>query len=1114
MNPKSPIAAKGVLDLRYVCDTSNNMDESNEQLCLFPTVDLSGEWEFYPNEFFGSTPLTDKNPFPEHYVAPQGGNIEFSRREPFYITVPSAWNDFDFGGKTMGAKGYGTYRLKIFLPNSHFDPEGGKGVSLLQENQKSNLPTLGIKIPTIGSAYQLWVNGKRSAFVGKVSELEESATPGFIPEIILLEPKYIKTQSNGMQVIDLVIQVSNYHIGFGGGLWHALKIGSYSNLSNMNQLTMIFDFFLFGAILIMGLHHFGLYLFRKKDHSTYWFGLFCLLVSTRILLDSGGQCYLERIIPNSFKAVRFLEYLDAILVTPVFVSFLYHVFPDEFLAYVRKGIALVAFSFVFLIILLPTFYYTKTRMLVQIFTLISASFTIYVLIRAILSKKQGAKIFLGGYLFAFTIGVHDVLLSQYLIDSIPLSALGLFGFIFSQATVNSIQFSRAYASAENFGEELKAKSDELELLNKNLENKIAERTLDLAEAKSEVESLNRFTYLINSLSDLDAIFTEMSKYIYRKYGIVATWLLLPDKNLENLNAYKVYSYKRLPEEKYQYLMNKKVPLSEEGGMLYVTYKRKKTFYLSRIPKLKSNFDREISEIFNVESFLYVPLLSKNETIGIFCFSNLDFEMKLSRKETKSISNLCSQVAGVVETAYLFEQVQEEKEKALVAQIETETQKRETENLNKLIKSLNEALDLKIIMEKVHHYVRKNFGIDFYALYNVNSEKTHIQILDVLFPDFVSEDTANIIRNLQIPIKNVKGAHAFPFKAKKPLYISEIKSTGSTEEELYIMEKCKIQSFILIPLILKNESIAIIDFFKFSEKLALTKEDIVRLSILGEQLAGIIHGSNLFKEVQEEKKNAEEARRQADIDKGIAILAQNEAEDERMKSEKLLLNIFPKDVAMELKEKGFADPALFENVSVMFTDFKGFTKIAETLTPEELVKDLDTCFSQFDIITERYNLEKLKTIGDSYMCAGGIPKQNKTHAIDCVLAALEILDFMKILKKINEERGFSFWEVRLGIHSGPLVAGVIGKKKFAYDVWGDTVNTASRMESSGTPGKINISGTTYELVKEFFDCEYRGEVPAKNKGMIQMYYVNRLKPEYSTDENGRIPNDRFWEVYGI
>ncbi|HMZ67519.1 MAG TPA: adenylate/guanylate cyclase domain-containing protein, partial [Leptospiraceae bacterium] len=757
---------------------------------------------------------------------------------------------------------------------------------------------------------------------------------------------------------------------------------------------------------------------------------------------------------------------------------------------------------------------TKTRMLVQIFTLISASFTIYVLIRAILSKKQGAKIFLGGYLFAFTIGVHDVLLSQYLIDSIPLSALGLFGFIFSQATVNSIQFSRAYASAENFGEELKAKSDELELLNKNLENKIAERTLDLAEAKSEVESLNRFTYLINSLSDLDAIFTEMSKYIYRKYGIVATWLLLPDKNLENLNAYKVYSYKRLPEEKYQYLMNKKVPLSEEGGMLYVTYKRKKTFYLSRIPKLKSNFDREISEIFNVESFLYVPLLSKNETIGIFCFSNLDFEMKLSRKETKSISNLCSQVAGVVETAYLFEQVQEEKEKALVAQIETETQKRETENLNKLIKSLNEALDLKIIMEKVHHYVRKNFGIDFYALYNVNSEKTHIQILDVLFPDFVSEDTANIIRNLQIPIKNVKGAHAFPFKAKKPLYISEIKSTGSTEEELYIMEKCKIQSFILIPLILKNESIAIIDFFKFSEKLALTKEDIVRLSILGEQLAGIIHGSNLFKEVQEEKKNAEEARRQADIDKGIAILAQNEAEDERMKSEKLLLNIFPKDVAMELKEKGFADPALFENVSVMFTDFKGFTKIAETLTPEELVKDLDTCFSQFDIITERYNLEKLKTIGDSYMCAGGIPKQNKTHAIDCVLAALEILDFMKILKKINEERGFSFWEVRLGIHSGPLVAGVIGKKKFAYDVWGDTVNTASRMESSGTPGKINISGTTYELVKEFFDCEYRGEVPAKNKGMIQMYYVNRLKPEYSTDENGRTPNDRFWEVYGI
>ncbi|HNN81975.1 MAG TPA: adenylate/guanylate cyclase domain-containing protein, partial [Leptospiraceae bacterium] len=171
-----------------------------------------------------------------------------------------------------------------------------------------------------------------------------------------------------------------------------------------------------------------------------------------------------------------------------------------------------------------------------------------------------------------------------------------------------------------------------------------------------------------------------------------------------------------------------------------------------------------------------------------------------------------------------------------------------------------------------------------------------------------------------------------------------------------------------------------------------------------------------------------------------------------------------------------------------------------------------CFVQFDKISERFNLEKLKTIGDSYMCAGGIPRRNTTHAIDCVLAALEIQSFMNMMKELKAAQGFPYWELRLGIHSGPLIAGVIGEKKFAYDVWGDTVNSASRMESSGTPGKINISGTTYEIVKEFFDCEYRGEVAAKNKGVVQMYYVNGLKRQYSKDEEGKIPNGKFWELY--
>jgi len=231
-----------------------------------------------------------------------------------------------------------------------------------------------------------------------------------------------------------------------------------------------------------------------------------------------------------------------------------------------------------------------------------------------------------------------------------------------------------------------------------------------------------------------------------------------------------------------------------------------------------------------------------------------------------------------------------------------------------------------------------------------------------------------------------------------------------------------------------------------------------------------------------------------------------------KSENLLLNILPKEIADELKIKGSIEPTYFESVSVMFTDFKGFTKVAEDMSPRELVAELDHCFSYFDSLMDRFNMEKLKTIGDSFMCAGGIPKANKTHAIDAIMTAIEILYFMDDLKKQKVKQNTVFWELRIGIHTGPLVAGVIGDKKFAYDVWSDTVNTASRCESSGAVNKINITEATYNLVKEFFNCEHRGFIPVKNKEDLEMYYVTGIKDELSLNGDGRTPNNKFLEHY--
>jgi len=224
---------------------------------------------------------------------------------------------------------------------------------------------------------------------------------------------------------------------------------------------------------------------------------------------------------------------------------------------------------------------------------------------------------------------------------------------------------------------------------------------------------------------------------------------------------------------------------------------------------------------------------------------------------------------------------------------------------------------------------------------------------------------------------------------------------------------------------------------------------------------------------------------------VVYRQRNKISKARKRSDELLLNILPEEVAEELKVKGEADAKQIDEVTVMFTDFKGFTSMSEKLTPKELVKDIHECFSAFDHIMEKYGMEKIKTIGDSYMAAGGLPTPNKTHAEDAVKAALEIIQFIAEGKARKIAAGLPYFEIRIGIHTGPVVAGIVGVKKFAYDIWGDTVNTASRMESSGEVGRINISGSTYELVKDKFKCTNRGKIQAKGKGEIDMYFLEAI-----------------------
>ncbi len=227
---------------------------------------------------------------------------------------------------------------------------------------------------------------------------------------------------------------------------------------------------------------------------------------------------------------------------------------------------------------------------------------------------------------------------------------------------------------------------------------------------------------------------------------------------------------------------------------------------------------------------------------------------------------------------------------------------------------------------------------------------------------------------------------------------------------------------------------------------------------------------------------------------------------------LLNNILPERIAVELKRNGKVEPVLIDRATVMFTDIAGFVRISQQLPPGELIAELDYCFSHFDAITRFFGLEKIKTIGDAYMCAGGILDSRPTHAVDIVACALRIKEFMRKYKKSRRRAGRPAWDMRIGIHVGPVIAGIIGETRFTYDIWGDTVNMASRMESRSRSGHINITREVSEMVGDFFTTEYRGKLQVKGKGEIDMYYVSGIQPELSLHGNGRVPSKAFRDKY--
>lgn len=422
---KAPEVVKGVLDLRSVGVDSVAPPNKNALPWDFEKdgiVELNGEWEFYWKEF-------------RDFELCKEGQVCVPDKEPAYINVPSAWNNYKIDDKPLGGFGFATYRLRILLP-SH----DKKMQSVLKEN-------LSLRLSWEYTAYKLFVNGELLSEVGKIGEREEESIPKFYPQVLDIP-------SNDLNSLDIVIHISNFHHRGGGGLWDPLYIGERTSIHSEREKSLGMDFFLAGSFLIMGFYHQGLFLLRRKDRSTLYFGIYCILLSLHSLLT--GECFFYQLFPAlPFQWGIKLDYLSFYVGTPVFIIFLKNAFSEDVHERVVKSILFPSFFLSLVVLFFPSQIFTRTIVWMHILILISCLYTIYLMFLCSFRKRAGAKSFLIGILVFTLFIIDDILYVNGIIQfGGQYSSIGFFWLIFSQSFVLSIRFSSAFVKIEDLSENL------------------------------------------------------------------------------------------------------------------------------------------------------------------------------------------------------------------------------------------------------------------------------------------------------------------------------------------------------------------------------------------------------------------------------------------------------------------------------------------------------------------------------------------------------------------------------------------------------------------------------------------------------------------------------------
>ncbi|TGM36194.1 adenylate cyclase [Leptospira levettii] len=678
-----------------------------------------------------------------------------------------------------------------------------------------------------------------------------------------------------------------------------------------------------------------------------------------------------------------------------------------------------------------------------------------------------------------------------------INVIYLIGFLFLGILYGITKLYKKNEENQNTVTVLKSK---IQLLNEELEQK--EKELLSTKTQSE-EFSNKLVDSYGQLSDLDGLLREINSatdlkdvlrilgfYIREKFKVPHYLLYVYKKELDALEFFHSNFPEELSESVKLEIMGRTIPVSDSYVTKYAhayVRKRKRSFYIEDFETYKTEgVELENKKSANLKSLLIVPLYLRNKFIGTLDLLDYSGIFLLNEQQLNQIKIIADYIAGTIETGYLLDELKTVNSKIQEEKENIESNRLKLENLHKFNRKINSYSEIEDITREVFSYLKANHRVELGFILLVDPKSNSLVPLmegaEVFNKGLL---VTNFLRTFRPKLIPSIGSLYRSFQKQKPIYLKKSSRWKElTPIDTSIVESFKLEIFGHVPLVVQGQTIGIVCVTRLTKENPWTQIEFQEIISFCEQVAGAIHNANLRRDL----------------------------EKEREKTIHFIRNILPGDLADELIERGEVVPMEYESVSILFTDFKNFTKAAESLSPEDLIEQLDGCFSQFDDIAVRHNFEKLKTIGDSYMAAGGIPQGNFTHPVDACLFAMEIKSFMTQIRSFKQMLGQDFWEIRIGIHTGPVVAGVVGKSKFAYDVWGDAVNTASRMESSGDAGEINLSETTYDKVKRFFECEFRGKVKAKNKGEMGMYFLKRLRPEFSRDQEGMVPNQIFLDLY--